>query len=179
MKAQRLAIVSLLSLSAVSAQDSADGFYNQNYLPYFGELTTCTDPSYHTDCAWNECCGYLEACCDKDAAGDYCDYNGKTVASDGVNTIVNMWPECRDPYDLDTNVPGRIGKYYLYNVEPNAIAGVTQDYTNQAAWGPREFGVNTANTDSTIVGPIADGSYPVYKCLDTNLNKVRDLDVTT
>ena len=89
-----------------------------------------------------------------------------------------MWPECRDPYDLDTNVPGRIGKYYLYNVEPNAIAGVTQDYTTITAWGPREFGV-MASGDSTIVGPISDGSYPVYKCLDTNLNKVRDLDVTT
>lgn len=39
--------------------------------------------------------------------------------------------------------------------------------------------MNTASTDSTIVGPNADGSYPSYKCLDTNLNKVRDEDVTT
>ena len=140
-------------------------------------MSVCTDPNYHTGCAWNECCGYLEACCTRVAGADTCDYTD--LGSQPKESYANKFPECRDPYDLDANVPGKTGKFYLLNLEPNPIPGVTQDYTNAASWGPREFGVKNDGTNSAIVGPNADGSYPKYYCLDANLNKVRDNADTT
>ena len=110
----------LFTLSVVNAQT----YENQNYLPVYQSLSVCTDTNYHTDCAWNECCGYLEACCTRATNADTCDYSDVSTKEE----IANKWPECRDPYSLDANVPGRTGKYYLLNVEPNPIPGVTQDY---------------------------------------------------
>ena len=141
-------------------------------------MSVCTDPNYHTDCAWNECCGYLEACCTRAANANECDYTGLTAQST-PEEYANKYPECRDPYDLDANVPGKTGKFYLKDVKPNDIPGVTQPYTDAAAWGPREFGEKFDGTYSAIVGPIAGGAYPKYYCLDANLNKVRDNTVTT
>ena len=43
---------------------NAATYNNYNKIPAYSELTTCTDTDYHTDCAWNECCGYFTSCCE-------------------------------------------------------------------------------------------------------------------
>ena len=103
----------LLAVIATMGSIKAATYYNQNYLPYVAELRTCTDTDYHTECDWNQCCGYLSACCDRDSAADKCAYGTDiadpltaAVISNYYSTSVSLpddiaarYPECRDPYD--------------------------------------------------------------------------------
>ena len=80
------------SLIVISALSGSNAFTNYNSIPVYSTLSSCSDTQYHTDCAWNECCGYLTSCCTtRDSVGDYCDFtmaDGTTAASEA--NIVTM-----------------------------------------------------------------------------------------
>ena len=101
------------SLLVILALASTNAFTNYNYIPAYTDLTSCTDTDYHTDCAWNECCGYVYSCCAKDSTADTCDYTTSYVTDGTTNSETagseawvkyeilhgNAFQECYDPYD--------------------------------------------------------------------------------